>query len=679
MFKRLQKSFSDDDIIYLNNTFATNNSSTNKGYAKNGTTMKVKIKKCPTGATLQGSNLQVEDNNYKQLSNDTIELTGNYHKDGGTLVNYGGNLVEAEKGEAISIGQNGDAIVWGNLEIPGTKMKFKSAAKKIAKLEKEADEKGSKGIELIDKAQYLNPNDIYSFNTGNVLADAAIQEGVAIQKQKDSLAAIQQFILDESERSGKKPERITESMKKGGYVPSYKKGGSIAERHNNPGNIKYADWMKDFGAVKGEYSKENDGTYFAKFPTIEQGQQAMAALLKRPLYKDKTVSEAISMWTANQPYKTIPSDIRDKKISDLDSNQFTKLLDTITQGEDSKSYNWDNYSNKGLNQHMNDLFFPQVPDIKNQVTSNKNQPKREVDKNLYNFIPNEKDIEVDSNFVPKFGGQTGVVDTSQYDQYKPSGIDINREDRIPSVEKDDPIRNKLGLPDFMGEIAALIDRPDYVEGQKYEPMPYVPYQVSFQDRLNENSSTFATTAQQIRNNPEALSVLAAQKYQADNSVLGEQFRTNQGISNQITNQNIGLFNDAQLKNIQLADTQYDRQAKAKAITEDRKMQALSSISNKINTNRATNNAMSLYEKMFNYQQNKNGELQHIGGPASFNFYGTGNNNSNSNLTLDQFTKLMTTRDANGNIRSTRELEPSEMEKNQMLYKLYQTMPGLFNL
>lgn len=49
--------------------------------------------------------------------------------------------------------------------------------------------------------------------------------------------------------------------------------GSIAWRQNNPGNLRYRSYHRNYGAVRGEKN-------FAKFPTYEQGFQALMDDLK---------------------------------------------------------------------------------------------------------------------------------------------------------------------------------------------------------------------------------------------------------------------------------------------------------------------------------------------------------------------------------------------------------------
>lgn len=171
--------------------------------------------------------LQVEDNQFSFLSPETINLGGQYHQNGGTNLQYGGNIVEAEKNEPVSIGEDGNAIVWGNLEVPGTNMKFKTAAKRLAKEEKKNSDLLGKATRLIQKSNPFNAYEALSFNTGDVLNEAAKLRSDKVAAQKDALSNMQQSLLDYAEATGQKPERVAKKFKKGGKLFEYTKGGSL--------------------------------------------------------------------------------------------------------------------------------------------------------------------------------------------------------------------------------------------------------------------------------------------------------------------------------------------------------------------------------------------------------------------------------------------------------------------
>ena len=67
--------------------------------------------------------------------------------------------------------------------------------------------------------------------------------------------------------------------------------GSRAQRNNNPGNLNYAPWMAQFGAVLETHPEPR----FASFPTADQGWGAMRRLLIKDYY-GLTVGQALNKW-----------------------------------------------------------------------------------------------------------------------------------------------------------------------------------------------------------------------------------------------------------------------------------------------------------------------------------------------------------------------------------------------
>lgn len=239
-----------------------------------------------------------------------------------------------------------------------------------------------------------------------------------------------------------------------------------------------------------------------------------------------------------------------------------------------------------------------------------------------------------------------IIDEINFPQAKPSLPQVNlstkpgntltpftpykRPALDPGPEKDNPypfqnpeeypmskLKNKMNPLQFTGEIAGLLDRPEPVKAQLYTPELYTPYQVSFQDRINEQNSTFNAIQKSLAYDPTSLATLAAQKYTANDSVKAEEFRVNQGIANDVINKNNSLLNDAKLKNLNIIDNQYVRQSTAKSITKQNKFNALSSISSKVLQNKAETNLLNTYRNLFpHYGFDKDFKAVKEGAPGS---------------------------------------------------------------
>lgn len=163
--------------------------------------------------------------------------------------------------------------------------------------------------------------------------------------------------------------------------------------------------------------------------------------------------------------------------------------------------------------------------------------------------------------------------------------------------------DRLGIGQILPELYTLAtNRKEFVPSQSYNPTLQQSYQVSFQDRLNQNNSTFRAIAQTARNNPSAASQLAAQKYAADNQVMSEQFRTNQTIQDQITNRNIDLINQAQLTNLNLNREATIAREQNAAATRATTREALRSISSKSEQMKQYNRGLNLYSQFVPHYQ-----------------------------------------------------------------------------
>jgi hypothetical protein len=170
-----------------------------------------------------------------------------------------------------------------------------------------------------------------------------------------------------------------------------------------------------------------------------------------------------------------------------------------------------------------------------------------------------------------------------------------------------------------GEMFALSNNQEEpVDARFYHPDLQTPYNISYQDQLNANQADFNQLVQASGDNPQALAALAAQKYGANSRVLAEQFRANQANRNQVTSGNLQTLNDAQLKNMQIADQQYVRQAQAKSATKAVKQSAISSIAGKIGQNRLENRTLQTYANMFpDYSFDSQYRIRKTGAPVDW--------------------------------------------------------------
>ena len=172
-------------------------------------------------------------------------------------------------------------------------------------------------------------------------------------------------------------------------------------------------------------------------------------------------------------------------------------------------------------------------------------------------------------------------------EFKGKGFDWNKAGNIglaalsnlenflrPSNANDDLPPDQL-YPEYY---ALATNQLDPVQAQTYQPMLDTPYDISLNDQINAIDSQARAAIRAGGNNPAAQSMIMAQAIEAKNKVLGDQNRINQTNKMQTYSKNRDLLNDAQLKNLQILDQQYVRQAQAKSNTKQQSLAALSSIS-----------------------------------------------------------------------------------------------------
>lgn len=590
--------------------------------------------------TMWGGSADMES--YNPYDGGTIAFNGPSHDQGGIGMAYNGNPVEVEGGEYASKDADGNLNIYGNMFIPGTKTKFKKAAKGIADKEKRYNFLKDKGSKLVNEANPANKYDQLAFNAGRVMMQGGQMGQADLATKKEQLASLQKAMLDMASQHGLDPFEMSKGkMKKakgGASVPFYENGGSDpggndptrADRNMNPGNIKYGDFAKKYGA-----KKDKDG--FAIFKDRATGERAMKDLLTSKSYSDMSARDAIRKWTGGNPYRYDLGPLTDKKISEMNPDELSIVMGTMTKGEGTRY---------GVGPRPVDKTVPTTPLGTPSFT-----PYRLPD------YPINKPVPPADHRNPAPG----------YDQLNPPGADKNPPSNV----------EPLHLNQLLGEIyAAATNKVEPVPAQRYEPQLYSPYQVSFQDRLNANQSAYNAQQRMVgAGNPSALGALAAQKYQGDQAVYADEFRTNQAIANDITNKNIALVNDANLKNLGIADTQMTRQSQARSKTRELNQMILNSISDKYAKNSFENKKLAAYENLYDYRfvPTEDGGLKatYFGPNAQFNYDGrVAQDYANPSRRISRY-------DAQGNLKGYADYDDSDLKDYQKLLqvmKLQNSMP-----
>jgi hypothetical protein len=175
-----------------------------------------------------------------------------------------------------------------------------------------------------------------------------------------------------------------------------------------------------------------------------------------------------------------------------------------------------------------------------------------------------------------------------------------------------------------GEMFALAtNQVEPVQAQTFQPQLTAPFDISLQENINQNQADYRAAQRMFGYNPAAQFLLNAQKYAANQKVLGEQFKLNQAMKNQVYADNRNLLNQTGLQNLGILGEQYGRQQEALSKTKATTQAALNSISAKYLQNQAENRALQTYENLYNYRFDPRFRAMNMNPLAQFNLEGSG--------------------------------------------------------
>jgi len=550
---------------------------------------------------LYNSNTSAEPISDNPFHSEMIEFKGPSHEDDGIPMAFGEQKVEVEGEETAFMDVEGNMQILGNMKNPLTGRLFKNDGKMIAKKENRATKQYQKGLSSIEENPISNLFDKISAKSSELKMKGASMKLGELAKEREMIARIQEEKLAMAEALGVEPMKL-DKMTKGGKLkfrvdmetggklePGGKmfaqSGATVANRHNNPGNIKITPtnrtWLEKYGAVQGE--RATDGGYFAKFPDPDKGKLAMRELLTqrgpKTGYKNMKVEEALDVWTNHHPYQMDLGVLKGKKIGDLSGEELDGLVNYIAKGEGFK-------------------YGPKTPTGKTKKTT----PSASVTPPAVQDSP-IPDLQPTPTYVPKLkkltpempeyvkGNSTPPAAPSITSTYNP----------IPNRESDAEPLNPFGLT---GELFTLAtDRRQPVKMQKYNPMLEQDFEMSLEDQRQSVKDAFRTAMLQNRSNPSIQASLAGQMAEQLRSVDAQEFRINQENTARVYNANRNTLNDAQWKNLGLGDQQYVRQEQADSTTRLNRFNAFNSISSKYLQKERDNNELKVYENLYNYRYN----------------------------------------------------------------------------
>lgn len=522
----------------------------------------------------------ISTNPYLPDGGDTVMFRGKSHENGGIPISYGKNPVEVEGGEpAVKLQDGGtgedNLVVFGNMKIPnygvnelGDKnaknKKFKNYIADLSKKEDRQNKTIDKGLRLVDETEGYNAFDQLKMNSGELLMKGGDMKLKEIAQKKQIAANVQSAILDTA-----KEYNIDSDALSRGKVKKAKHGAKMTYAQDGMEASMFGDYFKKIS----KYISPKDTTdYIDKF-NYSKVKDNPNVLKKSSINEVPVGSEDFNKSFAKARSAKVPT-------FKFKGKEYTTDL--------APSFKEDFVGVKGNTQVGGPPDAPYIPSY--PATGDVGlRPQHEIDGHGDVSKPRGKE----------FDWMTAAGQIWPY--FRPTN-------QIPI----DPNQ-------FTGEYYALSHNTlEPVQAQRYSPLLDQPYDISLQDQMNANQSDFNSIQRLAQNNPAALSVLAGQKYGANSSVLGEQFRLNQANKANIYGKNRDILNDAQLKNLAILDQQYVRQSQAKSNTKAIAQTALSSIADKIQQNKLENRTLGVYENLYNYRYDNQGRAINLNSPYNFN-------------------------------------------------------------
>jgi len=529
----------------------------------------------------------MSQNPYLPEGGETVMFRGNSHEESdgrgntGIGVTYGQSPVEVERGEpAVKLQDGGsldsNLVVFGNLKIPNEYtpilgddkakgMKFKNYIADLSKTEVKQNKIINRASIVVNE---LDPNSAFKKLTlasqqANILGANMTLKNIAGKKQK--AADLQQAIKDVADDNGYDVDALAK-----GKIEYAKLGTTLSKAQDG--------YKSKYGITPWEGNKSGYG----------KGDKTKSSFTAKEW--DDVADKLGFKGKGNKAFQEFL--VTNPASKDIVKKRHQELYGKDPFIDDKLGYGWaaDELKNSAPS---SELLKPRGG--QSVTLSPKFEPK------LAPITPYDGPVEVEKNGFP---WQQAMNEVLPY--LRPSDSDT------------------LDPRQLTGEMYALSNNqqePVYAQG--FNPQLTVPYDISMQDVLNKNQADFRAAQRTMGYNPAAQANLAAQQYQANQGVLGDQFRANQEMQNKTYAQNRQALDQAQMTNLGIFSQQADKQSQAKSNTKAQTQAALQSISAKMLENEAKNKELKTYENLYNYRFGNDQKAQNWNPLAQWNMQGSG--------------------------------------------------------
>lgn len=527
----------------------------------------------------------ISSNPYLPDGGETVMFRGPSHENGGMPISYGQSPVEVEGGEpAVKLQDGGtgenNMVVFGNLKInkEGANMlgnpklknqKFKNYVNDLSKIEAKQNKIIDNSTDVLDNLDVNSSFDKLKMSALQANLMGSNMKLKDIAGKKEDAAALQGAINDTAEEYGLIADDLAQ------------------------GKIKEAKMGTSIKAQKGKYVSKYNLTPWAG-------------------NKDKLGVKTKSIYDAQQ-WDKIAENLGFKGKGNKEFQKF--LLEDPNRAKLIKSKNKELYGSEDvqLDDRLGAAFNVKgLTDI--PLSAATKTPYRSMNDPLI--------------ALPKTTGSSATRNAlyapdepvEKFDWLKQGMSAFNQ--ALPFLRPSDV--EDLDPRQLSGEFYALSNNQvEPVQAQTFQPRLQTSYDISLQDQLNEITAQTREAQRLVGNNPEALAAIYAQATMAKNKVIGEQMRINQGLDADVYRSNINALNQAQLQNLQMYDTQQQRQEAAKSATKATTQEALNSVASKYAQNKAANRQLAIMENMYNFRYDKSGRAINMNPLAKFDTEVTG--------------------------------------------------------
>lgn len=248
-----------------------------------------------------------------------------------------------------------------------------------------------------------------------------------------------------------------------------------------------------------------------------------------------------------------------------------------------------------------DKLWNSLPQEKRDELLNKSKTPAPTDKPVSNTPPDNSALE----YKPKYE-QIVKIDGTKDTPYGPAQKDPTQFRDKVNIGTGDRKRgwlSPLAIEQIAPELLTVAtNKRQAVPQLSYQPELKQTFDISYQLGRNENQSSFNQVAKIAENtgNVDALSALAANLYKANEQYNMQEVQGNAQQKLGVYGQNVDTLNDAKLKNLQLIESQQNKQAAADYNTWKTDIAAFTSVAGKELQNKLENKTYNAYANLFRH-------------------------------------------------------------------------------